>query len=162
MVVILALVALPAIEIALFVVVGGRIGLWWTLAVTLATAVLGVMVLRRQGVAALAQVQAEIARGRDPARALGHGALLVAAGLLLAAPGFLTDALGLLLLVRPVRAAVLARAAPYLAGRVVVGRASWSAPPPDPSGAGRDEAPLDVEYRDVTDDAPPPPPEPRA
>lgn len=112
------LLAWPLAEIALFVVIGGQIGLWATLAWVLLSGVLGVLVLR---VAALRQAVAlrDGLRGlRDPARLAAGGLMSVLAGVLLILPGFLTDALGLVLLLPPVQALV-ARA---LAARVQVMR----------------------------------------
>ncbi len=112
------LLAWPLVEIALFVVIGGQIGLWATLAWVLLSGVLGVLVLR---LAALRQAVAlrDGLRGlRDPARLAAGGLMSVLAGVLLILPGFLTDALGLVLLLPPVQALV-ARA---LAARVQVMR----------------------------------------
>ena len=107
------LLAWPLAEIALFVVIGGQIGLWATLVWVLLSGVLGVLVLR---LAALRQAVAlrDGLRGlRDPARLAAGGLMSVLAGVLLILPGFLTDALGLLLLLPPVQLlvarAVLAR-----------------------------------------------------
>lgn len=146
----LLFIAVPLIEIGLFIQVGGLIGLWPTLAVVLVTAVVGSTVLRRQGVGALNAIQAQVAAGKDPSAQLAQGALLLLGGLLLLTPGFFTDAVGLALMVPQARAAVVAWAGPRLAARTVVvgGFASRRAP------ADADDGPIDVEYRDVTD-APP-------
>lgn len=112
------LVAVPILEIALFVEVGGWIGLWPTLGVVVATAVAGAALLRAQGRGVLAELQARLDRGEDPRGPIAHGALVVAAGALLLTPGFFTDAVGFALLVPPVRAAVIAWGAARLAGRV--------------------------------------------
>ncbi len=97
----------PLLEIALFVVIGGQIGLWATLAWVLLSAVLGVLVLR------LTMARQALALGdvRDPARLATGGAMGVLGGLLLILPGFFTDALGLLLLLPPVQALVAQRIA---------------------------------------------------
>lgn len=100
-------VAVPIVEIALFIQVGGLIGLWPTLAIVVATAALGTVLVRRQGLAALRRVQASLTELRDPTRPLAHGAMILAAGLLLLTPGFFTDTLGLLLLVPRIRDAVM-------------------------------------------------------
>lgn len=104
----------PLAEIALFVVIGGKIGLWATLAWVLLSAVLGVALLRW----ALVRQAVALRDMRNPAQMLSGGAMGLAAGLLLILPGFLTDALGLLLLLPPVQA-LLARA---LAARLHVVR----------------------------------------
>jgi UPF0716 protein FxsA len=104
-----ALIAgLPLIEIALFVVIGGWIGLWPTLAIVIGTAIAGVALIRRQGARATKELQAAISARRDPTMLIAGDAMKVAAGILLVLPGFLTDTLGLLLLVPPIRLAVIA------------------------------------------------------
>ena len=96
-------VAVPILEIALFIQVGGWLGLWPTLAIVVATAFLGTVLVRRQGLAQLRAVQASLDRLSDPTRPLAHGAMILASGLLLLTPGFFTDALGFALLVPGVR-----------------------------------------------------------
>ncbi len=94
---------MPLGEIAIFIKVGSLIGLWPTLASIVATAILGVALLRRQGLATLAKAQQSLDQGGIPLDAMFHGILLLIAGALLLTPGFLTDALGFLLLVPAVR-----------------------------------------------------------
>lgn len=111
-------VAVPIIEIALFIQVGGLIGLWPTLAIVLLTAVLGTSLMRSQGAHAWAEIQDSINELRDPTRPLAHGVMILIAGMLLLTPGFFTDTLGLLLLVPPVRDAVMR----HLSRRIRVSR----------------------------------------
>jgi UPF0716 protein FxsA len=92
----------PMVEIALFVVIGGQIGLWATLAWVLFSGLLGVLVVR----IAIARQSLSIRDMRDPLTLAAAGAIGMLAGLLLILPGFLTDAVGLLLLVPPVQAQV--------------------------------------------------------
>lgn len=101
------LILWPLVEIALFVTLGARLGLFATLAVVVGSALLGVALIRRQGVATPAAIRARMAAGTDPASALADGALIVLAGVLLVLPGFLTDALGLMLLIGPLRRGLL-------------------------------------------------------
>ena len=103
-------VALPIIEIALFIQVGGLIGVWATLGLVVLAFVLGVAVIRSQGSHAWAQAQRSLAELRDPSRPLAHGMMLILAGVLLMVPGFLTDAIGLLLVIPPVRELVIRQA----------------------------------------------------
>lgn len=118
-------VAVPIIEIALFIQVGGAIGLLPTLAIVVATALIGTALMRSQGLAILAEVQAQLARGQDPARALVHGALILVAGVLLLTPGFFTDTMGILLLVPPVREALIRHGArAFLKNAVIIRRGS--------------------------------------
>jgi UPF0716 protein FxsA len=101
----------PLIEISLFVVVGGRIGLWPTLAIVLATGFLGAILLRTQGLRTLTELQRSVAEFRDPTAPIAHGAMMLLAGAFLLTPGFFTDTLGFLLLVPSVRNFILARVA---------------------------------------------------
>ncbi|WP_299608369.1 FxsA family protein [uncultured Tateyamaria sp.] len=102
----LAFLLVPLIEIALFIQVGGAIGLGWTLLVVVITAVLGTMLVRAQGMQALGQVKSSFSEMRDPSEALAHGAMILFSGALLLTPGFFTDAVGFALLVPAVRLAV--------------------------------------------------------
>ncbi len=95
--------SLPVIEIYLLIKVGSWIGALPTVFMVVFTAVLGVLLLRQQGFAALQRVQASIARGQVPAMELLEAMLLALGGALLLTPGFFTDALGFLCLIPAVR-----------------------------------------------------------
>ena len=99
----LILALVPIIEIALFIQVGGFIGLWPTLAIVVLTAITGTVLLRTQGVMTMQSLQSSLAEGRNPMDPIANGALILVAGILLMTPGFFTDALGLSLLIPPVR-----------------------------------------------------------
>ncbi|MCB1386645.1 MAG: membrane protein FxsA [Nitratireductor sp.] len=117
------LLAIPVAEIAVFIVVGGQIGVVWTLACIVITAVIGSILLRVQGFQIINRLREETQAGRVPGRELGHGAMILVAGVLLLTPGFVTDTLGFLLFVPPVRDAIWR----FLASRIrftVVGGAS--------------------------------------
>lgn len=101
-----AFIAVPIIEIALFIQVGGWIGLWPTLAVIVLTAVLGTALLRQQGLAVLAEARRDLDAGRMPVARIADGLCLLVAAVLLLTPGFMTDALGFLLFVPAVRQAI--------------------------------------------------------
>lgn len=105
----IAFIAVPLIEIALFIEVGGAIGLWPTLAVVVLTAVIGTALLRRQGLAEMNRLRAALDGHGDPSAPLVHGAMILFAGALLLTPGFFTDAVGFALLLPPVRNFVFAR-----------------------------------------------------
>lgn len=94
----LLFIGVPLIEIALFIQVGGLIGLWPTLAIVILTALIGTHLVRSQGLATLARVQNSIQTINDPTEPLAHGAMILFAGALLLTPGFFTDAFGFLLL----------------------------------------------------------------
>lgn len=93
----------PLIEIALFIQVGGWIGLWPTLAIVVITAVLGAALWRAEGLATIARAQAALNKGEIPVQEVAGGAFLIFAGALLLTPGFFTDTVGFLLLIPPVR-----------------------------------------------------------
>lgn len=115
----LAFIVVPLIEVALFVQVGGLIGLWPTLGVILATAAAGAALVRAQGVAVVARLRAALEGFGDPVEPAAHGVLILLAGALLLTPGFFTDAVGFALLAPPVRAVLLLR----LKGRILAARA---------------------------------------
>jgi UPF0716 protein FxsA len=97
---------IPVSEITLFVLVGGQIGVLATIGLVILTAAAGSILLRWQGMKALARIQIELAANRVPSKELVQGVMILLAGLLLMTPGFLTDMLGLLLFIPPVRDAV--------------------------------------------------------
>jgi len=129
-------VAVPIVEIALFIQVGGWLGLLPTLAIVIATAALGTFLVRRQGLAEIARIQGSLSELRDPTRPLAHGAMILASGLLLLTPGFFTDAAGFALLVPGVRDALMR----YVAARVKVSSFTMGNGSPG-AGPGPDRAP---------------------
>lgn len=154
-----ALIGVPLAEIALFIQVGGRIGLGPTLALIVLTAVVGAWLLRHQGIAVLTRAQRQITAGSLPVVEVFEGLCLVIAGALLLTPGFLTDTLGALLLVPAVRQRLYRVVAHRIAPHVVdvSGRAPGAAGP-GPTIEGvfeerRDDAPT---ARTPVDRMPPP------
>ncbi|WP_411957110.1 FxsA family protein [Paracoccus homiensis] len=115
-------VAVPIIEIALFIQVGGLIGLWPTLGIVLLTAVVGHRLMRSQGLHAWNEVQRSFSELRDPSRPLARGVMILIAGMLLLTPGFFTDTVGLLLLLPGVRERVMT----YLGRHIQVSRVNMS------------------------------------
>ncbi len=111
--VLIAALALPLVEIALFVVVGRWIGVLPVLVLVIAAAVLGVVLMRSTGPATAARVQAAMQGRENPLAAVGSAAFRVVAGLLFVVPGFLSDALAILLLLPPVQAVLMARVAAH-------------------------------------------------
>ncbi len=124
----LVFIAFPLLELALLIRAGQVLGFWPTLAIVVGTAVLGATLLRRQGLQVLTRLSAELAAGRPPIQPLADGAMLLLAGAFLIAPGLLTDVIGLLLLLPPVRAAIRRGVArrlqrsPDIFADVIVGR----------------------------------------
>ena len=103
-----AFIAVPIIEIAVFIEVGGWIGLWPTIGVVILTAVIGTALLRQQGISILFRIQENLEANKLPVRELFDGVCLVIAGALLLTPGFVTDSLGFALFVPPIRQAIAA------------------------------------------------------
>ncbi|AWB69458.1 membrane protein FxsA [Vibrio cholerae] len=110
-------IAVPVIEIALFIQVGGVLGVWPTIALVLLTAIVGASLVRSQGLQTLLTVQQRLAQGQLPAQQILEGVMLAVAGVLLLTPGFFTDILGMLVLLPAPRAYF----AKQLMSRVVVG-----------------------------------------
>ena len=106
MIVLLAFILVPLAEIAVFIEIGGLIGLWPTLAVVVLTAIVGTGLLRAQGLATMMRARASVERGEMPVTEVFDGACLLVAGALLLTPGFVTDTVGLLLFVPGVRHAL--------------------------------------------------------
>ncbi|PTW63102.1 UPF0716 protein FxsA [Breoghania corrubedonensis] len=102
----IALLGIPILEITVFIQVGSLIGVFPTLAMIFVTAVIGTALLRYQGFSLLTRIRAEMDAGRIPGAELGHGAMILVAGVLLLTPGFVTDTIGFLLFVPAVRSAL--------------------------------------------------------
>src|SRR5215217_8092733 len=103
---VLLFIAVPIAELAVIIQVGQAIGVWWTIGLLLADSILGAMLMRAQGRAAWRRFNEAVQAGRVPAREVLDGALVIFGGALLLTPGFLTDILGLILLIPPSRAIV--------------------------------------------------------
>ncbi|OFW99865.1 MAG: hypothetical protein A3E78_09425 [Alphaproteobacteria bacterium RIFCSPHIGHO2_12_FULL_63_12] len=96
-------VGVPILEIAAFIKIGGWIGLVPTLLGCVVTALIGAFLVRLQGFGVLQRAQAAIARGEAPVEDIAQGVLILVAGVLLMTPGYVTDTMGFLLLVPPIR-----------------------------------------------------------
>ncbi len=90
-------------EMATFFWVQYWIGLGWALGIALATAVIGSILVKRAGLSVLDRIQQRIGQSQMPGRELSDGAAVLVAGAFLISPGFITDAIGFLLLVPAVR-----------------------------------------------------------
>ncbi|WP_282177859.1 FxsA family protein [Vibrio nereis] len=112
----LLFIFVPIIEIGLFISVGGYLGLWPTIALVLITAFVGASLVRSQGLQTLMSVQGRLQQGELPAQQILEGVMLAVAGVLLLTPGFMTDGLGMLVLLPAPRAAI----AKYLMSKMVV------------------------------------------
>jgi UPF0716 protein FxsA len=158
---VLAFIVVPLAELAVIIAVGNTLGLLPTLVLLLAISVAGAWLAKREGLAAWRRFQLAVAEGRVPTVEVADGAMVLLAGALLLTPGFLTDVVGVLLLLPPTRAA-LRRMVPRLAarrlrrrgGRVVIvdgtsrssgsTKVTWGSPEVpgrDPAAPDRDPAP---------------------
>ncbi len=161
----IAFITVPIVEIAVFIQVGEQIGMWSTIGVVILTAIIGTAMLRQQGLSVLFRIQENLQANRIPVQELFDGVCLVIAGALLLTPGFVTDAVGFLLFVPPLRH--------WLAGEIgkrAITNANvrytsqtYSGGQGDPFGRGSDDRHsrpgrhpgggpvIDGDYQDVTD-----------
>jgi UPF0716 protein FxsA len=100
----LVFVAFPLVEIMLLIKAGATIGFWPTVGLLFAAAFLGMVVIRNQGLTMVSRVLSAVNEGKMPIEPMLDGYARVVAGSLLIVPGFLSDAIGLVLLVPPLRA----------------------------------------------------------
>ena len=123
-------IVVPIVELYVIIQIGGLIGVLPTLALLLADALLGSLLLRHQGRGAWRRFNAALAERRFPGREVADGLMIAIGGTLLLTPGFVTDVFGVLLLLPPTRA-IARRLLRAYAGRrfVVVGMGGTGAPP---------------------------------
>jgi UPF0716 protein FxsA len=138
----IAFIAVPVIEIGLFIQVGDIIGLWPTLLIVLLTAIAGTTLVRSQGTQVLSSLQGSFQAMRDPTEPLAHGAMILFAGALLLTPGFFTDAFGFLLLFPPFRHLITT----MIRSRLKSANVNFSS-----KQADIDQNVIDAEYTDVSD-----------
>jgi len=103
----LLFIIIPLIELYFIIVVGEAIGAFWTVILVILTAVVGVNLLRIQGMSTLAKAQQNMAMGQIPAMEMMEGIALAVAGVLLITPGFITDSIGFLCLIPASRRAII-------------------------------------------------------
>jgi UPF0716 protein FxsA len=133
------LIAWPIAEIYVAVQVAGAIGIPATILLLILAWPLGIWALRSQGSAAYRRLQVAVAERRTPAREVLDGVLVLLGGLLLMIPGFITDAIGILLLLPPMRALSRPLLLRSLQSRIVVRS----------TGVGRQPYDVDATARDV-------------
>lgn len=117
----LALLALFAIaEMAVFIWVGSEIGALWAIGIVIITAIAGAFLVGKGGLAAIRRIRGRIDQGQVPGRELSDGAVVVVAGLFLLSPGFISDLVGITLLVPGVQAAIHRTLSKRISARVTV------------------------------------------
>jgi UPF0716 protein FxsA len=107
----------PLAELAVIVQVAGTIGVLDTIALLVAVSVLGAWLARREGLGVVRRIQAALDRGQMPSTEVADGGLILFAGVLMIAPGFISDALAILLLLPPTRALVRGPVMRYVSRR---------------------------------------------
>jgi UPF0716 protein FxsA len=118
-------------EIAVFVAVAGQIGLLSAFAILFVVSALGPFVVRRVGIGVLGHTQERLANGELPTRELLDGLVVLVGGVMICVPGFIGDALGLLLMIGPLRHLLIRVTGRRLARRVPTIRIrGWRAPDP--------------------------------
>lgn len=127
-------IVVPIAELYVIIQVGQAIGIWPTLALLLADALLGSFLLKHQGRGAWLRFNEALAQRRFPGREVVDGLLIVVGGTLLLAPGFITDIFGLVLLIPPTRAIVRGLLKRFTIGRFTV--VGMGMPGSNPFGAG--------------------------
>ncbi len=141
--ILIALLLVPVVEVALFIVLGSVLGLWPTLSLAVATALAGTALIRHQGFGVLARAQAAFADNRLPVAELFDALCLFVAGALLLTPGFATDLAGALLLVPALRRELRSLLLRFVQVRHTQGGRATD----------RDGAPIiDGDYQDISDD----------
>ena len=150
---VLIFIVVPIAELYVIIQVGGAIGVIPTLVLLLLDALLGSMLLRHQGRAAWVRFNRALAENRLPHKEVFDGVLIIFGGCLLITPGFLTDILGLFLLIPPTRAIVRGISSRIVRRRMALGtlwtsvrtpgsfRERPSPKGPEPTPGGRDEYP---------------------
>jgi len=151
LVILILLIGIPLIEISLFIKVGGIVGGWTTVGLILLTAVVGLSLVRAQGLGIINKLNRDMAVGAFPVGAAFEGIALFIAGAMLITPGFLTDTLGFLLLIPPLRQFLGEKIAPNVHFRGFSARTTRYGPHP---GAGPDilgEGPEQIISSDFTE-----------
>lgn len=122
---VLAFLIVPLVEIYVLIQVGQVIGAWWTIALLILDSLIGGWLIKREGRRAWDALNTALHNGRMPARELADGALILIGGTLMLTPGFVTDSVGILLILpvtRPIARRILTRyLAPKLVGGVTFG-----------------------------------------
>ena len=113
----LAFILIPIIEISIFITIGSNIGILNTIAVILITALVGIYLVRRQGLNLLFNAQKNLSQGIMPTEEIKGGIFLLISGLLLITPGFFTDCIGFAIFLKPVQNFVGLKARDYFQSR---------------------------------------------
>jgi UPF0716 protein FxsA len=113
-------IVIPIVELYVIIQIGSLIGVWPTIALLIADALLGSLLLRHQGRGAWRRFNAALAEHRFPGKEVADGLLIAIGGTLLLTPGFVTDIFGLIFLIPPTRAIVRRLLRGYMGRRLVI------------------------------------------
>jgi UPF0716 protein FxsA len=147
-------IVVPIVELYVIVQVGQAIGIWPTLALLLADALLGSFLLKHQGRGAWRRFNEALAQRRFPGKEVVDGLLIVVGGTLLLAPGFITDIFGLVLLIPPTRAIVRRLLRRFTIGRFVVVGMPGGGQFGTGSGRGGQDASRDYDFEATAEEIP--------
>ena len=114
----LAFIIIPIFEISIFITIGSNIGLLNTIAIILTTALIGIFLVRRQGIKLLFDAQKNLSQGIIPTDEIKGGVFLLISGLLLITPGFFTDCIGFAVFLKPVQNLIATQAKKYFNSRI--------------------------------------------
>ena len=109
----LLFIIVPIIEITIFITIGSNIGILNTIAIILTTALVGIFLVRRQGIKLLFDAQRNLSQGIMPTEEIKGGIFLLISGLLLITPGFFTDCIGFAVFLKPVQNIIATQAKKY-------------------------------------------------
>jgi UPF0716 protein FxsA len=126
----LLFIAVPIVELMLLLRIGRVIGAPATILLVIVTGIVGAALARREGVRTLRRIHEQVGRGQVPGDAMVEAVMILMAGMMLLTPGVMTDALGLALLVRPIRRRIAASTLAHLRRRAGVWRVEGTTPRP--------------------------------
>ena len=114
----LSFIIIPIIEISIFITIGSNIGILNTIVIILITALVGIFLVRRQGIKLLFDAQRNLSQGIMPTEEIKGGIFLLISGLLLITPGFFTDCIGFTIFFKPFQNLIADRAKKYFNSRI--------------------------------------------
>ena len=146
----LLFILIPVIELSVLIQVGSQIGSLTTVALVFLTAIVGLALIRRQGFETSQKAQEKLRRGEMPASEVAEGFMLAFAGICLLIPGFVTDAVGAVLLISPLRKSIASTVALDFLKKRMNMRANWTHY--DANGRRNDGDIIEGEYKSEKDD----------
>lgn len=143
--VVTAIVLVPIAELWVILRVGGEIGILPTIASLVIISAVGTALVKREGIKVWRDLTGAISRGEEPSRQIVHGACLAVAGILLLSPGFVTDVVGIALMLPPVRSLVVVAVSRRVRSGITVVNSTRSGPIVGRWPVGRGHEVIDVD-----------------